>query len=266
MATSRLETCCPASGQAEVNVSEIRIPKWANGPPGSGNGGYSAALLSGGLPGPVEVRLFVPPPLDQPISLRREGDNMLKAAVGETAVAEARPVTIPDIEFLDPPARDEAAATASRYRGHDRHPFPDCYVCGPRRAEGDGLRLFPGPLAQSAPGPVACLWTPSGRHFDGEGQLSRENIWAALDCPGFFAATSTDEDAVLGRLTVISEGTARASDAPFLVHAWPAGPAREGSRKRSAVTVLYANSGRRIAWSLATWVVVKNFPGAAKRD
>ena len=42
-----------------------------------------------------------------------------------------------------------------RYAGADDHPFPGCFVCGPDRAEGDGLRLFPGGLG---PGRTACTW------------------------------------------------------------------------------------------------------------
>ena len=42
--------------------------------------------------------------------------------------------------------RDEAVAASATYPGFSAHPFPTCFVCGPERAEGDGLRLFPGRL------------------------------------------------------------------------------------------------------------------------
>ena len=51
----------------------------------------------------------------------------------------------------------EARGAASRFAGHHDHPFPGCFVCGTERAAGDGLRLFPGPVAGGS-GRIA-LWS-----------------------------------------------------------------------------------------------------------
>ena len=38
-----------------------------NGPPNSGNGGYSCGVLAAFIDGPASIRLHVPPPLDAPL-------------------------------------------------------------------------------------------------------------------------------------------------------------------------------------------------------
>ncbi len=46
---------------------------------------------------------------------------------------------------------------------------------------GDGLRIFPGPVAGR---PVwAAPWTPDASVTDGSGRVRPEVVWAALDCP-----------------------------------------------------------------------------------
>ena len=43
----------------------VIIPSRFNGPPDSGNGGYSCGVLAAFIDGPARVRLHVPPPLDK---------------------------------------------------------------------------------------------------------------------------------------------------------------------------------------------------------
>ena len=44
-------------------MNEIVVPGRFNGPPKSGNGGYSCGILAAHLPGTCKVRLRSPPPL-----------------------------------------------------------------------------------------------------------------------------------------------------------------------------------------------------------
>ncbi|MEV4624150.1 hypothetical protein AB0J74_36235, partial [Asanoa sp. NPDC049573] len=111
-----------------------------NGPPGTGNGGYSAgtfaSLVDRGVP---EVTLVKPPPLDVPLAA--DGDRVLDPA--GAVVATVRPVD--PFEVGAPPVAFTSAVEAAQgYAGFTDHPFPTCYVCGPERA--DGLRIFPGPV------------------------------------------------------------------------------------------------------------------------
>ena len=47
--------------------------------------------------------------------------------------------------------------------GRVDHPFPRCFACGPDRDEGDGLRIFPGPVGAER-GYVASLRVPQPDH------------------------------------------------------------------------------------------------------
>ena len=53
---------------------QITIPKRFCGPPDSGNGGYVCGLLAGYVSGGSEVTLRMPPPLERPLDIVREGD------------------------------------------------------------------------------------------------------------------------------------------------------------------------------------------------
>ena len=68
------------------------------------------------------------------------------------------------------PAPAIIATAASRiYEGFSNHAFPRCFVCGPDRDEGEGLRIFPGLLEGGA---VAAPWVPH-RAFADEGGVVR---------------------------------------------------------------------------------------------
>jgi hypothetical protein len=92
----------------------------------------------------------------------------------------------------------EARAAAGRCPLFQGHPFPTCFSCGPDRAPGDGLQIFPGPL----PGGDlwAAPWTPDPSVADQDGLVLPEVVWAALDCPIGFAAGVADTVMVLGRM------------------------------------------------------------------
>src|SRR5690349_15896334 len=115
------------------------------GPPDSGNGGYSCGVVAALLDQPAEVTLRRPPPLDRPLAVERAGDGV-RVLDGDQPVAEARPAALA-LEVPPPPSFAEATAATEHYRWRERHPFPTCFVCGPARAPGDGLCIFPGAVA-----------------------------------------------------------------------------------------------------------------------
>jgi len=167
-------------------MTEVVIGTRFRGPTGSGNGGWTAGLLAEatGHDGPVQVTLRMPPPLERP--LRIEGGRLMD---GEALVAEAEPATLgPQVEGVDV---ETARAAEQRYPGRQRHPFPQCFVCGPEREPGDGLRLSPGPVGL---GRTACTWTPHT-------YLPATYAWAALDCPGGWTSDIVGRPMVLGRIT-----------------------------------------------------------------
>jgi hypothetical protein len=70
---------------------------------------------------------------------------------GDELVAEVRPAAV-GLTMPGTASPAEAPAAAGRYPLSQSHPFPTCFTCGPDRAPGDGLRIFPGPL------PGGDLW------------------------------------------------------------------------------------------------------------
>lgn len=204
------------------------------GPDTSGNGGYSCGLFAQLVAGDAEVTLRAPPPLDTP--LRVDG---LCVYDGETLVAEVRPATV-ELELPEPVPYDEAVRL-QRPSDPD-HPFPHCFVCGPR---GEGLRLRPGPVGD---GRVAAAWRPE--------EVRREFVWAALDCPGAFAV---DPDLSRG-VTVLGRLAAHVEEVPapgeeLVVIGWrlPGGD----ERRSYAGTSLFRGK-TPLAWAHATWFSVRD--------
>ena len=162
-------------------MAEVVIARPFCGPPASANGGYACGLVAGLLDGRAQVTLRAPPPLDRPLAVRREGpraslwDDEVLVAEGEVvATALAAPPA--------PAGPEEAARAADRYEWRHEHPYPTCFVCGPRRAPGDGLRIFP----RAGHGPRRCTRRRGGRATTWPGPTAPcgpSSAWAALDCP-----------------------------------------------------------------------------------
>ena len=161
-------------------ADSLVIPARFNGPPDSGHGGYSAGLAASLVGGPAEVALRAPPPLGHELVAERREDGSVAALADGRLVLEARPARV-DLHVPDAVSvADARAAAATSPFLRDDHPFPTCFACGPERAEGDGLRLFAGPV----PGRDiwAAAWTPAAE-FGAGGEVDPLFVWTALDCP-----------------------------------------------------------------------------------
>ena len=136
----------------------------------------------------------VPPPLDRELKVEASSDEA-SLFDGETLVAQARRT---DFALVPPaaPTFADAEAASKSYPGFVRHLLPHCFVCGPLRCEGDGLRIFPGPTADE--GVLAAPWVPHASLDDGAGRVATEFLWAALDCAGAFAKPRTSGDTGVG--------------------------------------------------------------------
>jgi hypothetical protein len=225
-------------------MSDLVIGPRYNGPPGSGNGGYCAGrfALAADLPDDaVEVTLRRPPPLQ--IALQtRPAEAGIDVYAGPELVAQVRPAAIAAEEVVEPVGWDEAVAASARFPGWHAHPFPTCFVCGPERADGDGLRLFPGRL------PDGRTATP----FRVPGEISPELIWASLDCPGGWAVPLEGRPYVLGRLAVRLLGTPAVGAACVVTGAVTG----EDGRKAHVRTTLWDTAGDLYATARATWLAV----------
>jgi hypothetical protein len=222
-------------------MSAIVIERRFRGPNESGNGGYTCGRVASFVEGPAEVTLRLPPPLERPLAVERGDDGGVRVLDDGTLVADARPAAAE----LEPPAAPsfEEAAAAALPDGDLDSPFPECFVCGPHRVVGDGLRIFAGPLGEE--GLVAATWVP------GDDQLAPEFVWAALDCPGAYACGFGERGVlVLGRLAARVEALPEAGE-PCVVVAWPLG---DEGRKAYAGTALYGEGGRLLGVARATWI------------
>ena len=209
-----------------------------NGPEGSANGGYTCGRIAALLGGGAEVTLRSPPPLERALRVERDGDG-LRLLDGETLVAEAAPGAV-ELDVPDPPSRREAEQAAARYPGFAKHAFARCFVCGPDRDPGDGLRIFAGPLGD---GRFAATWSPT--------EVRTELVWAALDCPGAIAVGFPDRgETLLGRFAVTIDGLPDPAER-CVVLAWPLD---EDGRKLYAATALFGDDRRPLARAQATWI------------
>ena len=223
------------------------IDRRFHGPPDSGNGGYVAGVVAGVLDGSAcTVTLHRPPPLARPLELRTtlRGAELLD---GDQLIASAVPAEL-DLEVPAPPAIEDARAAQGRFVGHHRHHFPSCFVCGPQRASGDGLAIYPGTLGSE----VAATWTPGADLASTNGSARSEFLWAALDCPGYFAVEQAAGLALLGRMTARMERAVPVGE-PLIVTGWAI--ASEG-RKHHVGTALHDRHGGLVGCARSTWITV----------
>ncbi len=234
----------------------IRIDGRFCGPPNSGNGGYVCGCLAKHMnSSATAIRLRVPPPLATALEVR-SSETGVTLFDGDVVVAEARPVEL-SIDTPRPPSFDEAKTASQGYPGFTSHWFPSCFVCGPDRDEGDGLRIFPGPIEGSDR--LACPWVPDPSLASATGSVSPEFLWAALDCPGAFAFPMPKDGAVLlGELRVELLGEVAAGERRVLV-AWELD---HRGRKHHTATALFGESGTCRGFGLGTWIEVARQGGA----
>jgi hypothetical protein len=243
-------------------MTSIIIDKRYCGPPNSANGGYVSGRLARHIPGGAEVTLRAPPPLDKPLDVVATDDGLWELRDGAAVVATGRPASL-ELTRLEKASFDEASAAEllTPVKPHE-HLLPTCFVCGPARAHGDGLRIFAGPLVrQSRNGSavLAATWTPDPTLTAEDGLVAPEFLWSALDCPTGYASCYDRESGsfdrtpiLLGRMSARIETRPRPGER-CVITAWEAG--RDG-RKRIAEAAAYGEAGTLLAVARATWIAV----------
>ena len=250
-------------------MSDLIVPRRFCGPASSGNGGWTAGALAGlvehdcpdnrarSWPS-IRVALRQPPPLDTPMAVAEE-DGATVASFGGAVVARATVVEAAPV-VVEPVPADEARAAMASYPGLVQHPFPTCFACGTDRAEGDGLRIFAGQVAdQDGATRIAATWRPhpsTGEDFhtyvDELPRASLAVTWSALDCIGGWAGDLTE------RLMVLAGMTARVEALPVIGEEHVVvGLARgQDGRKTFTASALYDADGRVVATAEHVWVAV----------
>ncbi|MDP9317991.1 MAG: hypothetical protein M3O94_02725 [Actinomycetota bacterium] len=231
------------------------------GPATSGNGGYTAGRLAAcvlrdglgeDVSTPVTVTLRRPPPLDEAMEARpgsTDADKDVEMWYGDQLVASASPGTFSS-GAVDPVDFGSATAARSAYQGDTEHPFPGCFVCGPARHPGDGMRLMPGLIDT---GRTACIWVPDPSLVTGDDRsvVGVEFGWAALDCPGGWTSDLERRPMVLGRMTAHCVSPPRVGR-PHVVVGRLLG---EEGRKTFTATSLY-DDGQLVGRAEHTWIAV----------
>ena len=257
------------------DLPDLIVPSRFRGPPSSGNGGWSAGAIAvhagqacpddHSLPWPaVSVSLQAPPPLDVPLTVKPADGGVVATYDGKpvlTARCSHDPVA--DVEPVHP---DEARAAQSSFVGLGGHPFPTCFSCGTGRAEGDGLRIFPGRVSDATDDPgagprprVAATWTPDATlaedfhaYADEHPRASVAVTWAALDCVGGWAGDLEE------RLMVLARMTARLDSLPVIGEEHVVvgmGRGRDG-RKAWTSSTLYDADGGVVGSAEHLWIAV----------
>jgi len=235
-----------------VTAPTLVVPSRFCGPPRSGNGGWSAGALADLAPWrTTTVRLSAPPPLETPLDVT-EVDGALVASYDGPDGQAGAPVEVlrageADHEPVpvEPVGLEVALEASARYPGLDEHPFPTCVVCGTGRAEGDGLRVFAGPVVAGEPGRSAAVWTPTE---PGATALA----WAAMDCPGAWAADIGERLMVLGTMTARVDRLPVEGEPHVVV-----GEARDRQGRRSmTATSLYTAGGELLGTAEQVWIDV----------
>ena len=199
---------------------------------------------------PAEVTLRRPVPMETDLEVHEQA-NSVQLKQGQELIAEGARLlwsAHPPREQLSFKDAEQAASASPAFHNH---PFPTCFVCGPDRAEGDGLRIFPGQWHGRARDYFAAPWVPHADLADKNGFVKEEIIWAAMDCPTGFAGGFPSEGAlVTGRLGAHLVAPVHAEEKCILL-SWPTGV--EG-RKHFAECVLLGEDGTIRAESRATWI------------
>ncbi len=218
---------------------EVTLDRRFRGPLTSANGGYAAGRLAAFVDADeVEVTLQLPPPLDRPLVVERDGLGV-RLLDGDAVVAEARPAPV-DLAAPPPVSLADAALARARHVGGFSPEFVECFVCGMRE---DGLEIHVGPVAGRERLHAAPVSVP---------EASPEMVWAAIDCPGAYAVGADGRgDIVLGRMTA-TVTRVPAIDEECVVTAWPLG---EEGRKLFAGTALYDAAGELLALAKQIWIV-----------
>ena len=217
---------------------DITFPRHYRGPLTSANGGYACGRLAAFVAAEdVEVTLRLPPPLDRPLAVERDGDGA-RLVDGAALVAEARPSSV-EVRAPAPVSIEVAEESREKHVRGWSPEFNECFVCGVRD---DGLELRVGPVAGREPLHASPIVLP---------ESLPEIVWAAIDCPGAYAVGAQGRgDIVLGRMTARVERVPETGE-QCVVTSWPLG---EDGRKLYAGTALFAENGDLLAVARQTWI------------
>lgn len=219
------------------------------GPKNSGNGGYVCGMLANHVDYIPEITLRKPPPLSVQMEIHSENDS-LELKYNKELIATVKPGSI-DFEAPQAPDFKTAINSSKNYIGFKDHPYPSCFVCGTHRESPDALCIYPG--RTGVDNLIAAPWVPDESLNNGQGYVSQEFIWSALDCPGGNIVMEEGLKVLLGRMTGKIKHPVKIGE-ECVVIGWLKGS--EG-RKYYSGTALYTKTKGLCAVAHAVWIHVQ---------
>ncbi len=244
-------TMTGAPRRDDTSARTVIIPRGCNGPPESGQGGWTGGLIAEQIGLAATVSLRAMPPLETPMSVESDRD-LVRVRHGEAVVGEGRPHTL-TVDVPRTVSWEEALDGRAAYLAEiaPTHPFRTCFGCGPDRSPDNALRIFAGPVPRRDL--VAAPWDVAD--VRGVSHVSIPLVWAAMDCPTASAIALSNEServgvVLLAKLAVDIKALPSFGD-HCVITAWPLG--RAGRRWSSAGALLSAD-GTVLATAEALWI------------
>jgi len=230
---------------------KIIIDKKYRGLPDYGNGGYVSGVVARFIKGTAEITLKRPTPLNKSLNIEKTSNGKILLLDGDVILAEGKPSSI-NLKVPDPPSYEEAIYASRLSKAIGNSFSSDCVICGFNRAEGDGLRIFPGPVKGRKI--VAAPWIPYSSLADDTGKVKSEFIWGVLDCPGAYAIPiEQTQKTLLGRFVVRIDRDIY-TNKKYITIGWSL--SKEG-RKHYTGTALFTESGDLCGVAQGTWIELK---------
>lgn len=151
----------------------------------SAQSGYAAGKAASHAEGTVKVEIRGPAPVEQELLVEIDPEEHVTVLHGSHVVMEASPdaeltIAVPASADVIDEIFARGPVTAAQHQ--DR---PHCFGCSLEREDGLGIATRP----VGATGIWGTTWTPDESLPSTGGFVDDEILWAALDCPGSFAAS-----------------------------------------------------------------------------
>lgn len=232
-------------------MTTIRISSRFEGPPGSGQGGFTAARVVEAIEAPATVAFRSPIPLDQDLSLTQLADDHWTLSDWAGTIVLDITAWEPVWATIQPISIEDAIAARRRFEySPDNHPAHHCFSCG---AQPESMHVHAGPLGD---GRYATDWTIPTWAADENGLVDPAVAWAAVDCTAawFVGGSGGKKPAFTVQLAVEVLEPLIAGETYAVVGSEGDYPFEWDGRKRGACSAAFAADGTLVARSRSFWV------------
>ena len=171
--------------KALIRRRSIVIEPRFRGAADSAHRGYAAGKAASHAEGTVKVELRQRVPLGQNLQVEIDPEEHVTVFDGSNLVIDASPDAVLSIEIpASDDVIDEIFARGPVPAGRDNQ-HPHCFGCSLEREDGLGIAT----RSVGSTGIWGTTWAPDESLPSTDGFVDDEVLWAALDCPGNFAAS-----------------------------------------------------------------------------